>query len=394
MKIAIVTETLHAGGAETFVVRLANALAMNHEVILINIYPRLSRKGLMDQVSKDIRLINLNISFFTILSKFDGILYRAKIDYSCIDFLVGRKLKKHIVAFQPNVVHSHLFKTDHFIAKLKEHVNIKFNHVTTVHGDYLLFEKAEPVRVLNYRAKLIETLRSLNNMVTISAEQMQWALKKKNDSNYGYALFDILNGYELPPSTFDRKSELGLNDSHFVYGMVGRGVKEKGWQNLINAFNTLNIKNKRLLLVGAGPELDRLKAIYRDDRDKIFAGYATVSIEFIRLFDVAIFTSYSPGESLPTVIIEYLLCNKPTIATDIGAVKRMLQTSSDELAGLLIEHDAEQVPEDQLIERMLMLYMDSSLREKLKGLSAAAALKFDMQRCIDSYLKIYNASTR
>ena len=48
----LITETLHAGGAETFVVRLAGALSINHEVTLINIYPNSSKKELIKQVSK------------------------------------------------------------------------------------------------------------------------------------------------------------------------------------------------------------------------------------------------------------------------------------------------------------------------------------------------------
>ncbi len=184
-----------------------------------------------------------------------------------------------------------------------------------------------------------------------------------------------------------------MNESDFVYGMVARGIKQKGWHNLIKAFNQLDFNNKKLLLVGEGPEINYLKNIYKNEDKIIFVGYASRPVEYIKLFDVGIFTSYSRAESLPTVIMEYLACNKPVIATDIGAVKQMLSTPENETAGLLIDFDPNGVDDEGLFKKMQTLYSDNEVRNKLVNLTKQAFLKFDMQQCVDSYLNVYSENT-
>lgn len=393
MKIILITETLHAGGAETFVVRLANALAFNHEVILVNIYPHASRKGLINQVSKNVTLINLRFPMRTVLSKIDALIYRGKIDWSCMEVLIRIKLTNLIRYFKPSVIHTHLFKPDYYVSSIRKKIKFRFNHVTTNHGDYLSFEFEDPVRLLKYQKKLHQTLTSIDSMVVISDDQKNWAFKQKEKRQYQYSVFKIFNGYSVDAAAVDRKSEIHLNESDFVYGMVARGIKQKGWHNLIKAFNKLDINNKKLLLVGEGLEIDHLKKIYKNENKIIFVGYSSRPLEYIKLFDVGIFTSYSLAESLPTVIIEYLACNKPLIATEIGEVKEMLQTHSNETAGLLIEFDRDGVDDEGLFKKMQTLYLDDAVRNKLINLTKDAFLKFDMKRCVHSYLKVYSENT-
>jgi L-malate glycosyltransferase len=389
MKIVIIIETLHVGGAETFVVRLANGLAAGHNVTLINLYPNLSKKALMNQVSNQVKLTNLRIPLFRLFSKLDSLLCKMKIDFSFIEHIILLHLKEQILTLKPDVVHSHLFKVDYYVARLKNRLGLKLNHVSTNHGDYLLFDTNDVKPFLNYQKKLRQALASLNVMVTISADQMKWALGKRNEYHYNFAVIEILNGYTLNPEIREKKLEYNLKESDFIYGMVGRGIKEKGWRSLINAFNKLNVVDKKLVLVGTGPELDNLKTIHGRDENIIFVGYSTKPVELINFFDVAVFTSHFASESLPTVVIEYLLCNKPIIATDIGAVKYMLQSPEGKTAGLLIDYKSGKFSERELEEKMFELYHDETLRNELVKLSQQAILKFNMQQCIDSYLRVY-----
>ncbi len=210
MKIVLITETLHAGGAETFVVRLANALAFNHEVVLVNIYPDASRQGLINQVSKKVKLINLRFPLRPMLSKIDALIYRGKIDWSCMEGLIRIKLIKLIRDLEPSVVHTHLFKPDYYVSSIRKKVKFRFNHVATNHGDYLLFEHGDPVRLLNIKKSYIKPLQSINNMVVISDDQKNWAFKQKEKHQYQYSVFKISNGYSFDTSVVDRKPEIRL----------------------------------------------------------------------------------------------------------------------------------------------------------------------------------------
>jgi glycosyltransferase involved in cell wall biosynthesis len=215
----------------------------------------------------------------------------------------------------------------------------------------------------------------------------------KVSRNHQYNISKILNGYSFS-GLADRKSEFRFDDSDFIYGMVGRGIREKGWCNVIKAFNRLEINNKKLVLIGEGPEIDDLRNAHKNDDKIIFVGYAPKPVEYIKLFHVAIFASYYSGESLPTVVIEYLACNKPLIATEIGEVKEMLQTQSEERAGLLINFNRDGVDDESLYKKMQTLYSDYALRNKLIKLTKEAFLKFDLQQCVDSYLNVYGKTTQ
>jgi glycosyltransferase involved in cell wall biosynthesis len=226
-------------------------------------------------------------------------------------------------------------------------------------------------------------------MACISDVQISWASNQQQAGRYPYSISKILNGYSGARSSVDKKHELRLNETDFVFGMVARGIKEKGWNSAINAFVKLTVENIKLVLVGEGPEIELLKKTYEGETKIHFVGYASIPLDYISTFDVALLPSYYTAESLPTVIIEYLMCNKPIISSDIGAVREMLQTDSNEIAGLLIKYNADGVDEFDLMKKMNNLYSDEALRNKLKRLTTKAFLKFDMQRCVNSYVDIY-----
>ncbi|HEX6860403.1 MAG TPA: glycosyltransferase family 4 protein [Caulobacteraceae bacterium] len=106
---------------------------------------------------------------------------------------------------------------------------------------------------------------------------------------------------------------------------VGRLEYNKGVAYLCEAFK--DMAGARLSIVGAGP----LEAELRQS-------YAGQNIEFLgRLDDAALFNLYrgsdcfafaSLYEGMPTVILEAMACSLPVIATDIGAVRTMVDEAN------------------------------------------------------------------
>lgn len=394
MRILLVTETLYAAGAETFVVRLANALVKYNDVAIINLHPEWSKSDLMSNVHNRIVFINVKFPFKKWIVRIDGLFFRLKIDFGILQHIFGYKLSRHISSFAPDIVHSHLFKSDYYVAFVK---NKKFSHISTNHGDYLLYEDRGPVRFLNYKSKLDLTLKSLDSMVVISETQLNWLKQKMVSGHYGLFYSKIFNGYDITKDLLNQAgipsiSHLKIENEEFVFGMVARGIKEKGWESAINAFKLLNIHKKKLILIGDGPELDRLKRIHKNDNSIMFTGYKSNPLQYIRMFDVGLLPSYYQAESLPTVLIEYLLCKKPIITTDIGEVKNMLTSADGNLAGLFVNFSSAGVDEDDLFDKMSQLYKNSDLRERLAELSDSALRKFDMIECVNKYLSVYEMS--
>ena len=75
-------------------------------------------------------------------------------------------------------------------------------------------------------------------------------------------------------------------DTFKVFGAwKAGGIKEKGWDLLINAFRRMD-SNARLLLVGEGPCLDELRASFGSDQRITFVGFHPNPVEVIRDADV------------------------------------------------------------------------------------------------------------
>jgi glycosyltransferase involved in cell wall biosynthesis len=378
---------LHAGGAETFVVRLANALAGAHEVVLFNIYPHLSKQALMNQLVPGVRLINLNIAGLRLKQKADGLLLRLGIDHALVEQSIIGALDETIGSFKPDVVHSHLFKPDYYVTKL--HGKYKFCHVATNHGDYQLFEQAPPTRILNYTAKRNLVLQRLNHMANISDMQMNWFQQLKAELGLTLGIHKILNGYEVNEIKPLDRAALGIPEDAFVLGMVARGIPEKGWEYLVKEFVNSNLNNSYLILVGEGPAIDALRSQHSGDQRIIFAGYSDQPVQYIRLFDVGVLCSVYKGESLPTVVIEYLYCGKPVIATNVGEISKMLAAGNGQMAGDLLQCPGYQLNPGDLAALMKQYHAQPQYLAEKQQYTIPAFNKFDMKHCIEQYLSIY-----
>lgn len=107
----------------------------------------------------------------------------------------------------------------------------------------------------------------------------------------------------------------------------GRMHPQKGFDLLLQAFASVRRQRNhaRLLLVGDGPELIRLKALADalglrhgvagdNDVDVVFAGYQPAPLRFLRLGKVFAFPSRTEG--LPNALMEALASGVPILASD------------------------------------------------------------------------------
>ena len=120
-----------------------------------------------------------------------------------------------------------------------------------------------------------------------------------------------------------------------------------------------------------------------------FAGFSPDPVDKIETFDVGLLPSKFPNESLPTVIMEYLFCGKPAIATNVGEIREMLRTPDGELAGTLLDFDGNQISTDQLAAAMQTYFDDPALRRRHAALAPAAFAKFEMGKCASAYAQLY-----
>ena len=139
-----------------------------------------------------------------------------------------------------------------------------------------------------------------------------------------------LNGVDLDytsPDAVEAAKEAPKNTFNFIF--VGRMVRDKGIQELLDAFVRVNAKHPqtRLILLGRfEPELDPISTeaadIIKKHQAIITAGYQNDVRPWLKASDVLVHPSY--GEGFPNVILEAGAMSLPCIVTDINGSNEII----------------------------------------------------------------------
>ncbi len=171
--------------------------------------------------------------------------------------------------------------------------------------------------------------------------------------------------------------------SGVTFGMVARGVADKGWLEAIAAARLLHANAPatpiRLILVGDGPCLQSLRRKVTEPWIT-FVGQQAEPQRWIHSFDVGLLPTCLPEESLPNTIIEYLACGKPVIATAVGGIPQMLAS-----AGQLIPLATDGRADVSELAKAMQHLLDPSTRAALAAATPAAFAPFSMSRCVAAY---------
>lgn len=167
--------------------------------------------------------------------------------------------------------------------------------------------------------------------------------------------------------TFDKKQNFipnywGQNENKVIL-YVGRLAEIKGVSYLIEAMHYL--KNAKLIIVGDGPDKDRLKVLAKEYGDKCeFMGskshnelnkiYASADVIVVP----SIIDEKGAQEGLPTVIFEAMASELPVVATRTGGIPDLIIDGKN---GLLCE----QKDITQIAECIRKILNDEELRNKL-----------------------------
>jgi len=390
MKILLATETLHPGGAEAFVLRLADALQHNgHQVTIFSFYKNYYNKGFHFANAPQSTVGHAKIPFAPFFQKLDGLFRRLNIDIGFVDFFIKYSLKKIMLATQADLIHSHLFKTDRLCLSVASKLGVPV--IATMHGDYLHFFKSNrsgiPISIHNYSSKIKKNLVGLNQLVCISNEQMDFFREEFPDETRN-KITKIYNGYPRRVISDNKivRAKLGIESNHFVFGMVSRGIPSKGWQVAIDAFLLLNDPECHLLLVGDSEYLQKLSLTYNHNKKIHFVGHSNSPLDWINIFDVGLLPSTL--DNLPTVVMEYLYCGKPVISSDAGELETMLNNEHNQ-AGITIAIRNGLISSADFSKAMKIYREDKELYRLHTKNTDICFSPFDMNKCIKSYENIY-----
>jgi len=396
MNIILVTEVIHSGGAETFVLRLAKALQeQGHKVAVFCFYRALSNEQLPEVFASGVPVFYADIPANGVLSKVDSLLFRLKIDIRTRDGFIKRSLKKAVKEHNCDVLHSHLLKVDSICVQVTEETAVPA--VTTMHGDYLHFsmhaDRNEHANILNYYAHARKALRSLRGIVCISDEQMGF-LKEKFARETEGKMKKYYNGYPAVAGLYGEeriREQLGVPETSFVFGMISRGIKAKGWDVAIEAFQLLAREDAHLVLIGGGSYIEELRAKYQHNPRIHFLGQINEPLRLLPSFNVGLLPSTFASESLPTVVIEYLLFGKPVIAADVGEISKMISYEGKD-AGVSIPLVNGAVPVKDVAAAMQQYLDNKTLYNEHRENALHCYQQFDMQQCVRNYEEVYRSA--
>ncbi|MDB5235138.1 MAG: hypothetical protein JWR44_2131 [Hymenobacter sp.] len=300
-----------------------------------------------------------------------------------------------------------MFISDYILSLVKD-TDTNFTRVASMHGTHEGFLhnylNNYGVIITDYINKLNKCLSTLNGIV-YGTNRNIYFLKEpiiNQEIAQNIPTRRIYNGFQSQPAsgTVTRK-RLGIKDTDLVFTFMARGIPAKGWPLVIESFKLLNRPNSHLILIGDNDYVQELKRINAQCPNIHFVGFQIQANEWINISDVGLLPS-TFGESIPTVIVEFLSQGKPLIVTDTAECANMITTANG-CAGFVINlpKDGEGFIDESykispiILTQLLAQYLDEPqlLREQ-SALANVAFQKFSMDACIEEHIDFYQAAIR
>jgi glycosyltransferase involved in cell wall biosynthesis len=259
-------------GSERAAAETCNALCAEHDVALVLRRDDRAKGGasIRDHLDPGVELIDVPPLWFT-RSMLRGVVRR----------------------WRPDVVHTHLRRGTRYVAQIHPpaahlctvHISINGPHYLRADGIICMTEWQLATIPSHYRGRRFLIPNSLVPESRLGSERVR-----------------------------ELRAELGAADGDFVIGGVGRIVPGKGFDVLIRAFEQARLSGTKLVIVGDGRELGRLRGLAGPDVR--FTGYRPDAKVCFQAFDL--FVSPSRREPFGRVIIEALDAGTPVVATDVA----------------------------------------------------------------------------
>lgn len=180
------------------------------------------------------------------------------------------------------------------------------------------------------------------------------------------------------------REKYGIDANAFVYGYVGRINKDKGINELIEAFSELEKQNQNayLVLVGMNDltnpiKQENLQKAQNDPRIILTGNVPQDEVyHHMAMFDALVHPTYREG--FGKVLQEAMGMSLPIITTDVPGPSEVVARGE---CGVLVE--VQDI--DGLVEKMLLIQNNNELRKKLSQLGRARA-----EKCFDRPIMLNN----
>lgn len=337
MRIAHLISSGGMFGAENVLLNLAQWFNQNGETVWVG--------ALKDSRSPKLQVIDraktLNLPVFVIDC-------RGRFDINAV-----LALKKFMKEHKIEILHTHNYKSD--VIGLLSAKLASVPIVATAHGF------TEVTKAVSFYEKLDRwLLKKFFNAVVVVAETVLGDFHSPRKKV-------IANGLEI--TRFEANKELRqkfraachINEDEALIGIVGRLSVEKNQELFIHAAHDFLRQNKnvKFVIVGNGPEEDKLKSLvmaYALKKEIIFTGLIEDVAGVYQGLDI--FTLTSRTEGIPMTILEAMASRVGVVAPKVGGIPQIIYHRE---TGMLFEKD----DKDGLVKVWQELVQDFKLRQNL-----------------------------
>ena len=239
-----------------------------------------------------------------------------------LDAGVTETLAEKIRNTDVQIVHSHNYKSNYYARHASARTGAHW--IVTNHGRRAGF------KLLLYALFDALLVRRADRIVAVSPKIADQLAALGIDRS---VLSVIDNGIDCgrfanPPQRSFAGALLGVADDAYVIGSVGALTVEKGHRHLLEALGTIvaSIPRAVCVLVGEGPERARLEQQAREQglaEKVVFAGRRDDVPHILPRFDLFVLPSLNEG--LPMALLEAQAARIPAVATNVGAVSKVIQ---------------------------------------------------------------------
>src|SRR5690348_8826153 len=257
-------------------------------------------------------------------------------------------------------------------------------HVISLHGGdiYDPSKRFSPHRVAGARWAVRAVLRHSDAVVAQSRNTSENARRY-----YGFTgPIEIIplgiRPMDVPPAT---RTELGLPDEVFLGITVGRLVKRKRLEHLLQALARPACASVHLAVIGTGPELDPLRALAARldiERRVHFLGYVSDVRKWQMLHCADAYLSSTMHEGFGLVYLEAMAAGLPVITPDHGGQTDFL--IHGETGYLVPSGDI-----DALAGAIARLVTHPDVAERMRESNRRRSVQHRIERCAEAYETLY-----
>lgn len=308
-----------------------------------------------DRDAFDIKIVNLDRNYAPLADE----ITRLGFEIIGIDhrgFFNPKTLSELIRLFRrekPDIVHTYLFTADCYGRLAAKLVGVE--HIITSIRGFDFWKRWHHIAVDRILVRFTDS-------ITINADVLRDTLIKREKISH-HKIIRIYNGMDL--KRFEglkdgrhMRAEFNIPQDSLIVGMVGRFSFEKDYETFFEAARKVSesLDNVYFVAVGEGPRRKEIQEKVAGQNNVIFTGLRRDVPDLIQMFDIGVLSSHNEG--CPNVVLEYMACSKPVVASSVGACPELIV---DQETGFL-------VPTGDVLcmaDKLMALLQDKSLRERM-----------------------------